>query len=184
MPFVRDLLYGLRLLRRNPAFSFLAVLIISLGIGATTAIFSLIDGVLLNPLPFRDADRLAVIWSDFSRLRGNARALTAPALFFDWRDRSRSFGDMAAFVNGNRTFTAFDQPVTPFTHEVTPNYFEVAGVRAFRGRTFLADEGLPGKDNVAVISDSLWRSVFGGSESTVGASVELDGRSVRIVGIL
>ena len=184
MPFVRDLVYGLRLLRRNPGFYLLGVAILSLGIGATTAIFSLIDGVLLNPLPYRDADRLAVIWSDFSRLRGNARALTAPALYFDWRERSHSFAEMAAFVNGNRTFTAFDQPVTPFTHEVTPNYFEVAGVRAFRGRTFLADEGLPGKDNVAVISDSLWRSVFGGSESTVGASVELDGRSVRIVGIL
>ena len=89
-PFLRDLLYGLRLLRRNPAFYLLAVLIISLGIGATTAIFSLIDGVLLTPLPFRDSARLAVIWSDFSRQRGYSRALTAPALFFDWRDRSRA----------------------------------------------------------------------------------------------
>src|SRR5690349_7618973 len=98
MQFLRDLFYGLRLLRRNPVFYLLAVLIIALGIGATTAIFSLIDGVLLNPLPYRDAARLAVIWSDFSRQRGNSRALTAPALFFDWRERSRSFESMAAFT--------------------------------------------------------------------------------------
>ena len=184
MSVLRDLVYGLRLFRRNPAFYLLAVLIISLGIGATTAIFSLINGVLLNSLPYRDSARLAVVWSDFSRLGGNSRAFTAPALFFDWRDRSRSFQSMAAYTGTNRTFTAFDQPITPLAHEVTPNFFDVAGVRAFRGRTFLADEGLPGKDGVALISYSLWHTVFGGFESVVGSSVELDGRGVRIVGVL
>ena len=184
MPFLRDLVYGLRLLRRNPAFYLLGVLILSLGIGATTAIFSLIDGVLLNPLPFRDPERLTVLWSDFSRQGGVNRAFTAPALFFDWRDRSRSFEGMAAFTGSNRTFTAFDQPLTSLTQEVTSNFFQVAGVQAFRGRTFLEEEGLPGKDGVALVSYSLWRSVFGGSESVIGSTVELDGRGVRIVGVL
>ena len=184
MSFVRDLYYGLRLFRRNPAFYLLGVLIISLGIGATTVIFSLIDGVLLNPLPFRDSARLAVLWSDFSRMGGVNRAFSAPALFFDWRDRSRSFQGLAAFTGTNRTFTAFDQPLTSLTHEVTPNFFDVAGVTPIRGRTFLPGEGLPGKDDVALISYPLWRSAFGGSESVVGSSVELDGRSMRIVGIL
>jgi putative ABC transport system permease protein len=184
MPFLRDLLYGLRLLRRNPAFYLLAVLILSLGIGATTAIFSLIDGVLLNPLPFRDPARLAVIWSDFSLQRGVSRALTAPGVFFDWRERSRSFESMAAISTGRRTFTALDRPITPLTHEVTPNLFDVAGVQAFRGRTFLPDEGTAGKDDVAMISHSVWRSVFGGADSVVGSSVEVDGRSMRIVGVL
>jgi len=184
MSFLRELVYGLRLLRRNPGFYLLAVLVISLGIGSTTAIFSLIDGVLLNPLPFRDPARLAVLWSDFSRQGGYSRALTAPALFFDWRDRSRSFESMAAFTNTDRTLTALDRPVTLFAHEVTPNLFEVAGIRAFRGRTFLPDEGLEGNDDVALISYGVWRSTFGGSESLVGASVQLDGRSVRIVGVL
>ena len=155
-----------------------------MGIGATTAIFSLVDGVLLNPLPFRDPARLAVVWSDFSRLGGNTRAFTAPALFFDWRDRARSFESIAAYVGTNRTFTAFDQPITPFAEEVTPNFFDVAGVPAFRGRTFLPEEGLPGKYAVALISYSLWRSIFGGSESAVGTSIELDGHVVRIVGVL
>ncbi|HLJ45516.1 MAG TPA: ABC transporter permease [Bryobacteraceae bacterium] len=184
MPFLRDLFHGLRLFRRNPAFYLLAVLIISVGVGATTAIFSLINGVLLHPLPYRDSSHLAVIWSDFSRLRGYSRALTAPALYFEWRDQSRSFEGMAALANANRTFTSLDQPITPLAHEVTPNFFDVAGVQAFRGRTFLPDEGTPGKDDVALLSYSLWRSAFAGSESTVGSSVELDGRSVRIVGVL
>jgi len=184
MAFVRDLLYGFRLLRREAMFYLLSALIVSLGIGATTAIFSLIDGVLLSPLPYGGSTRLAVIWSDFSRLGGNRRALTAPALFFDWQDRSRSFESMAAFVNTNRTLTSFDQPSTLFAHQVTPNFFDVVGVHAMRGRTFLADEGLGGKDDVALISYSLWKSVFAGADSTVGSLIELDGRGVRIVGIL
>ena len=184
MAFVRDLSHALRLFRRNPAFYLFVALIISLGVGATTAIFSLIDGVLLHPLPYRDSGRLAVLWSDFSRQRGSSRALTAPALFFDWRDRSRSFEDLAAFVYTNPTFTALDQPITPPSHQVTPNFFDVLGVHAFRGRTFLPDEGVPGKDDVAVISYSLWRSVFGAAESTVGSSIELDNHPVRIIGVL
>src|SRR5690242_19147181 len=102
MAFLRDLSYGLRLFRRNPTFYLLGAVIISLGVGATTAIFSLINGVLLNALPCRDSERLTVVWSDFSRLKGSNRALTAPALFFDWRDRNRSFEGMAAFMGANR----------------------------------------------------------------------------------
>jgi len=184
MPFLRDLSYGFRLFRRSPAFYLLGVLIISLGVGATTAIFSLINGVLLNALPYRDSWRLTVIWSDFSRQNGANRALTAPALFFDWRERSRSFESMAAFVGTNRTFTALDRPITSPTHEVTPNFFDVAGVQVLRGRTFLPDEGLPGRDGVVLISYSFWRSAFAGSESVVGSSIELDGRKMQIVGVL
>src|SRR5262249_27786982 len=128
--------------------------------------------------------RLAVIWSDFSSQRGYSRALTAPALFFDWHDRSRSFKGMAAFVYTNVTFTGLDQPITAPAHQVTPNLFDALGGQAFRGRTSLSDEGLPGKDDVALISYSLWQSVFGGSESTVGSSVELNNRKVRIIGVL
>ena len=91
---------------------------------------------------------------------------------------------MAAFVYTNTTFTALEQPITTPAHKVTPNFFDAIGVQAFRGRTFLADEGLSGKDDVALISYPLWRSVFGGAESAVGSSVELDKRSVRIIGVL
>lgn len=108
---------------------------------------------------YRDSSRLAVIWSDFRRQAGYNRALTAPALFFDRRDRSRSFESVAAFVYTNPTFTALDQPITPPAHKVIPNFFYVVGVAAFRGRTFLPDEGTPAKDDVVLISYSLWRSV-------------------------
>ena len=154
---LRDFSFGLRLYRRSPGFSALSVLILALGIGATAAIFSLIHGILLNPLPYRDPGRLAVVWSDFGKFGGSRHAFTSPADYFDWRERNRSFESMAAYFNTNRTFTGLDQPVTPLTHEVTANFFDVLGVRAYRGRTFVTGEDQPGHDRVAVISFSLWR---------------------------
>jgi len=182
---LRDTFYGIRLLRRSPAFTSLATAIIALGIGAATAIFSLIYGVVLNALPFRDADHLMAIWSDFSKTGGGGRrAFTAPADYFDWKERSRSFAAMTVYRNTNRTFTALDQPVTPLAHEVPANYFDVLGVQALRGRTFVAGEDRPGPDSVAVVSYSLWKSVFNGSEDVIGKTVELDGRTVQLIGVL
>ena len=181
---LRDVLYGIRLLRRSPAFTSLAAAIIALGIGAATAIFSLIYGVVLNALPFHDADRLMAIWADFSKSGGNRRAYIAPADYFDWKERSRSFTGMTAYRNTNRTFTALDQPVTPLAQEVPADYFDVLGVQAMRGRTFVAGEDRSGPDSVAVISYRLWKSLFNGSEDAIGKSVELDGRAVQLVGVL
>jgi putative ABC transport system permease protein len=181
---LRDVLYGIRLLRRSPAFTSLAAAIIALGIGAATAIFSLIYGVVLNAMPFRDADRLMAIWSDFSKSGGNRRAYTAPADYFDWKERSRSFAAMTAYRNTNRTLTALDQPLTPLANEVSANYFDVLGVQALRGRTFVAGEDQAGTDNVVVISYSLWKSVFNGSDDVIGRTVELDGRAVQLIGVL
>lgn len=106
---LRDVFYSIRLLRRSPAFTSLAAAIIALEIGAATAIFSLIYGVVLNALPFRDADRLMAIWSDFSKSGGNRRAYTAPADYFDWKERGRSIAAMTAYRNTNRTLTALDR---------------------------------------------------------------------------
>jgi len=182
---LRDVPYSIRLLRRSPAFTALSAAIIALGIGAATAIFSLIYGVVLHALPFRDADRLMAIWSDFSKNGGGGRrGFTAPADYFDWKERSRSFAAMTAFANTNRTLTALDQPVTPLAHEVPADYFDVLGVRALRGRTFVAGEDRPGPDDVVVISCSLWKSIFNGSEDVIGKSVELDGRTVQLIGVL
>ena len=182
--FFADIRYGFRLFRRNPGFSLLGVLIIGLGIGATGAIFSLIYGTLLSPLPFADPDHLAVIWADFTRSGGTSHLFSSPASYFDWRDRSTSFTATAAFANNSRTFTALDQPITPLTHEVTANYFDVLGVRPWRGRTFLPGEDTPGHDRVALISYSLWQSLFAGQDSAIGNDIELDGKSVKLVGVL
>lgn len=181
---LRDAAYGLRLLRRSPGFAGLAVLVIALGIGPTTAIFSLFHAVLLRALPFREADRILVAWSDFSRTGGNPRAYSSYADFFDWRERSRSFEAMTAYLNTNRTFTAFDRPITPLTNEVTANYFDVLGVQAFRGRTFAPGEDRPGAAEVAILSYGLWQSAFGGANSAIGSTVELDGRLTRVIGVL
>ncbi|HEV3197062.1 MAG TPA: ABC transporter permease [Bryobacteraceae bacterium] len=181
---LRDVSYGLRLFRRNPAFSILAALILALGIGANTAIFSLIHAVILNPLPYRNPGNLCVLWSDFSQSGGNRRAFSAPANYFDWRDRNRSFQSLTAYANTNRTFTALDQPITSLTHEVTASYFDVLGVPAFRGRTFLPGEDQPGRDRVVIISHSLWVSAFGASDAAIGKTVELDGQSAQVIGVL
>jgi putative ABC transport system permease protein len=181
---LRDAAYGLRLLRRSPGFAGLAVLVIALGIGPTTAIFSLFHGVLLRALPFRDPDRIVALWSDFSRTGGTSRAFSSYADFFDWQERSRSFEAMAAYANGNRTFTALDRPITPLVHEVTANYFDVLGVQPFRGRTFAAGEDRPGHEEVAIVSYGLWQSALGGAEAAVGSRVELDGRPTRLIGVL
>jgi putative ABC transport system permease protein len=162
----------------------LAVLILALGIGANTAIFSLIHAVMLNPLPYKNPGNLCVLWSDFSKSGGNRRAFSAPGNYFDWRDRSRSFQSLTAYAIANRTFTALDQPITPLTHEVTANYFDVLGVSAFRGRTFLPGEDQPGHDRVALISHSLWVSAFGASDVAIGKTVELDGQSAQLIGVM
>ena len=145
-PLSRDLSFSLRLFRRNPGFTTLSVLILGLGIGATAAIFSLIYGVLLNPLPYRDPDRLVVIWSDFGKFGGGAARLYRTGRLFRLAGTQPQLrGHGARTCNTNRTFTALDQPVTPLTHHVvTANYFDVLGVRAFRGRTFRRGRGPAG----------------------------------------
>ncbi len=181
----RDIPYTARLLRRSPAFTLLAISIIALGIGAATAIFSLIYGVVLNDLPFRNPDRLMTVWSDFSQTGGGGRrGFTAPADYYDWKERTQSFAAMTAYAGTNRTFTALDPPVTPIAHQVPANYFDVLGVNAIRGRTFAAGEDRDGSGSGVIISHTLWKSIFNGAEDAIGKSVELDGRAVRVIGIL
>ncbi len=181
---LRDIRYSFRLLRKSPLFTLIAVLVIGLGLGANTLIFSVINGVLLNPLPYRDAERVVMIWWNASKSGGLQRASSAPADFIDFEQRSRSFSSMSAFRNDSLTFTGLDQPITPLTHSVTANYFDVLGVRPFLGRTFLPGEDRKGYDQVAIVSYSLWQSSLGADASRVGRDIELDGRKYQLVGVL
>ena len=181
---LRDLRYGLRQLRKNPLFSMMAIAVIGLGLGANTAIFSVINGVMLNPLPYRDPQSVVMLWWDVTRAGGVQRGPVAPADFLDWKERSRSFEGLAAFRNDSLTFTGLDQPVTPLTHSVTANYFDVLGVRAYRGRTFVTGEDRAGQNHVAIISYGLWQSAFGGVDSVVGHNIELDGRAYQLIAVL
>src|SRR5258706_6344762 len=150
---LRDFSYSFRLLRKNALFSAMAIVVIGLGLGANTLIFSVINGVLLNPLPYRDPGRVVMLWWDASRSTGGSQKSSAAAAdFLDWKERSQSFESMAAFRNDSLTFTGLDQPVTPLTHTVTANHFDVLGVKALKGRPFLTGKDRAGHDQGAMIS--------------------------------
>jgi putative ABC transport system permease protein len=174
--------FGARLLARQKGFTAAAVSTLALGIGATTAVFSLVDGVLLRPLPYGDPEQLVRIWS--ANPRGIARNGIAPPDYFDWRDRSRGFSALAAFASAEATLTGAGDPVQLAGATATANLAPLLGVRPLVGRWFTADETAATPDGVVVIGESLWRERFGGSARIIGAAVHLDGRVRTVVGVM
>jgi putative ABC transport system permease protein len=178
-----DLRYGLRVLLRAPGSTAIAVVALALGIGANTAIFSLVDAVLLRPLPYQDPDRLVQVWEDASHV-GFPRNTPAPGNYADWRQQNQVFEDMAASRSATFTLTGRGDPEAVVGRLVTANLFAVLGARPALGRVFTADEDRPGGPPVAVIGDALWRRRFGGDRGVVGSTVEVDGRTTTIVGVM
>ena len=184
--FRSDLVFGVRMLRKNPAFALAAVVTLALGIGANTAIFSVCNAVLFKPLPYADPDRLVMLWE-----RAGAGPLTpvAPANFVDWRGASRSFSEMAAFNPGFGGSIGFildgHSDATRLSGaKVSSNFFSVLGVRFTLGRSFLPEEDRPGQDRVAILSHRLWQERFGGDRGIAGSRVTLDDMSYTVVGVL
>jgi putative ABC transport system permease protein len=178
--FTQDLRHALRRLAHQPGFSLAVVLILAAGIGATSAVFSIVDGVLLRPLPFPAADRLVVL---NETTRGFWGSLSAPN-FLDWKDQNRTFASMAVYRSGGLNLTGKFAPQRVEFAEVSSGFFECLGVHAMRGRLFTSGEYLPGGPNVAVISSGLWNSVFGAAPGMLGRSIELGGTPYTVVGIL
>ena len=178
---LQDARYGLRMLSKSPGLAAVAILTLALGIGANTAIFSIVNGVLLRPLPFPAPDRLAMLWE--RQADGNI-SNTSYATFVDWKRESRSFAGMAAISSWQPTLVKEPgaQVLTGF--RVSANLFEVLGVQPERGRTFLASEDAPGKNLVVMLSHDLWRRSFGGDPEIVGKSIALGSRSYVVVGVL
>ena len=173
-----------RSLRRRPAFTALAVVTLALGIGATTAVFSIVDAVLLRSLPYRDAGNLVVVFAD-GGARGQGRRLaTTAGDFLDWREQAAGFSGLAAVRNESRRITGLDAPVVPLVHAVTANYFDVLGAQPLLGRVFAAGEDEPGRDDVVILSYGLWQSAFGGDAGIVGRRIALDGRQHAVIGIM
>src|SRR5262245_29589063 len=160
--FVQDLRYGLTMLRRNLGFTFVAVLTLALGIGATTAIFSVVNAVLLRPLPYRDPDRLALVF--------NARGQD----FLRWRDQSKAFESMAVFEFGTADFTGSGEPERLAVATVSAELFATLGVAPALGRAFTTEEDREGGEPVVVLSDSLWRRRFGSDPQVIGRAITLD----------
>src|SRR5215813_2714180 len=179
--FLQDLRYGLRMLAKNPGFTVVGLLTLALGIGANTAIFSVVNSVLLGPLPFRDADRLAIVWE--SRPAENQNTIN-PANFMDWKEQNNVFEDMAAFADFRSVVIGDGEPEEIPSQIATPNLFSVLGVEALRGRTLLPGDGKDDQQPVVVISYGLWQRRFGGRSDIVGYHLNLNRRDVTIVGVM
>ena len=176
-----DIRYALRSLARQPTFASVAILTLVLGIGTNTAIFSVIKAVLLNPLPYQNPSRLVVLSEQ--NPDGNTD-LVAPLTFMDWKAQSRAVPSMAAFRQLRYAFAGSAEPLNVPSVRATPNVFSVLGVNALVGRTFVAEEGVPGADKVAVLSRAFWERHFGGSASAIGRKIQLDAVPYTIVGVM
>src|SRR5437667_1376035 len=181
--FVQDLHFSLRMLRKSAGFTAIAVFTLALGIGANTAIFSLINTVLLRPLPYKDADRLVTLWG-YNRTRGFTTNQVSPLDFADWRSQNHVFEDMAASTDVTYTLTGAGEPTLIIAYSFSADYFHVLGVAPLLGRTFLPEEEQPGKDHVAVLSYSFWQNRFGRSPAIVGQNITLDGAPYTVVGVM
>lgn len=181
--FIQDLRYAGRMQRKNPGFTIVAIIALALGIGANTAIFSVVNTVLLRPLPYKDPERLAMVWEDASK-HGYPRDTPAAANFVDWRDQNTTFESMAAIADESFNLTGVGDPERLEGRLVSANLFPLLGVDPQIGRTFTNEEDQPGSNRVAVLSYGLWQRRFGGDNGIVGKPLNLNGDTYTVVGVM
>jgi predicted permease len=182
---LNDIRYTLRMWRRNPGFTLVAVLTLALGIGANTTMFSVVNATLLRPLPFPNAERLATVWKGAINNPDRLNIVSMPN-FRDWRERSRTFASLALFDSAGRGYnlTGEGEAEQVAGVRVTASFFTVLGVPPLLGRTFLPEEETRGSDRVVVLSHSLWMRRYAGDRSIVGKAIEIDGRAYTVVGVM
>ncbi len=181
---VRDVRYALRSWRRAPGPLAAALAALALGIGATAAIFSVVSGVLLRPLPYQNPERLVMVWQDLRARGGPAKDWISPGLFVEWRQRATMFERLAAIRGWGPNLTGVDEPELLRGAMVSPDYFASLGVPPARGRVFEDADDRPSGPPVAIVSDGLWKRLFNGDPSLVGRTIQLDGQATTIVGIM
>ena len=181
--FRQDLLHALRTLRKSPGYAAVTVLTLALGIGANTAIFSVINGVLLKPLPYPDSGRLVFITSQFPAL-GFPKFWVSVPEFLEFRERNRSFAEVGGYRAGAVNLGTPDQPRRVNSALVTSELMPVLSVQPLRGRWFTRADTLPAAEDVGILSSDIWESAFGREESVVGRVIPVDGVATRIVGIM
>ena len=179
---MHDLRYAFRTLARSPGFTAAAVLALALGIGANTAVFSVINGVLLRPLPYPGADRLVMVFDSFPQ-QGMEHGPACIPDFLDWKARSRSFQGLDAVATNRFTLTGDGEAEQIVGAAVTAGFFDVLGVRPLLGRTFSAGEDQPGRAQTVVIGERLWRRRYGSNPGILGKQIALNGRPCTVIGV-
>jgi putative ABC transport system permease protein len=180
---IKDIRYAMRGLVKRPAFTIIALLTLALGIGANTAIFSVVNAVLLRPLPFRDPEQVVMVWEDAS-FAGFPLNTPAPANYVDWKNQNQSFADMAASAEQSFNLTGDGDPERVTAYAVTHNFFPLFGVQPLIGRGFLPEEDRPGSNKVVVLSYSLWQSRYGGDAHVLNRDIQLNGEKHTVVGVM
>lgn len=180
---LKDIRYDVRSLLKHRAFTCIAVLTLALGIGANTAIFSLVNAVLLRALPFPDPDGLVMVWEDAS-FAGFPRNTPAPANYADWKSQNQVFEEMSAFDQRSFNLTGDGEPEKIEAYGVTANFFGLLGVKPVQGRVILPEEDKPEANKVVMLSYSLWQQRYGGESSVVGRELLLNGEKYTVVGVI
>jgi putative ABC transport system permease protein len=183
---IADLRLGLRVLLRSPGFTLGAVAVLALGIGANSAIFSIVNAVLLRPLPFRDSSRIMQIWHTppAKSFPGMSLFSISPANYLDWQKQNRSFEQMAAYGFVSFNVGSGDRVEALQGARVEPDFFSVLQVQPILGRTFTPEENTPGRNRVVLLGDKLWRRQFGAELGIVGRDIQLDGQPYTVVGVM
>ena len=179
--FTQDLRYAIRMLLKSPAFAAIAVLTVALGIGSNTALFSVVKGVLLNPLPYPHSEQLVAVYGDAP---GFSRAPVAYLNFLDWQHDNRTFSSMAMYRNQDYNFTDTNEAERLSGYMISAGFFPALGVQPILGRTFRADDDQVGAAPVAVLGGGLWKRKFGSSPDVLGKSLTLNGTSYLVVGVI
>ena len=180
---VKELRYGIRSLLKHPGFTAIAVITLALGIGANTAMFSVINGVLLRPLPYQDPDRLVTIWEE-SPERGLFQLPVSYANFRDWQDQNHVFDQISAYTFTNLNLTGTGEPARLLTVRSSANLFSLVGAAPLLGRGFLTEEDKEGANRVVILGHALWQSRFGSDSGIVGKSLTLNNQSHTVVGVM
>ena len=181
--FLNDIRYGIRGLLKRPGFTAISVITLALGIGANTAIFSVVNAVLLKPLQLREPERLVMVWEDAAFV-GFPRNTPAPANYVDWKTQNHSFEDMAASATASFNLTGDGEPERVSAYSVTANFLPLLGVQPLLGRVFVPDEDRPGANKVTVLSYQLWQSRYGGDRQIINRNIQLDGEKYTVVGVM
>ena len=181
--FIQDLRYGVRVLLKSPGFSAIALIALALGIGANTAVFSVVNTVLLKPLPYKNSDRLILMFGA-SLQTGQVGGSVSPPDFVDYREQNTSLERLAAVTGASFSLTGTGEPERIQSARVSEGFFETLGTDPLYGRTFTSEEEQAGRDQVVILGNGIWQRRFGGDPNLLGQNITLNDKSYTVVGIM